>query len=863
MGLKVGNDTIARCSMVKEFYYEIIWKAERNYPSGTLIELRSDRSRSFQEWKFIKINMDGADIIWRCKINPSVSEYRKNPDRVILRANIKYGIKMGSELKIKMWLVPSIYAGTSQLLSLWIKDVKNNFLQEQPDREYKPETDSTLELALMAASVDRISIYARPMSNKDGFVRVVIIPEDKFGNPSVFKNPVKMELEWEGTKKSIVIKRASAITIKEPAFIGRARLYIPLRSLALDENIQNGAWNDDFVMVTGNPVWNREQVDLLAVFGEFHWHTDISVDGQRSIGEALRSAKDYLNMDFTAPSDHNPKGRDWRDTVKALQDTNANDDFITLFGWESGGDRGHENYYFMNPWHPLICDGRAGVKGGNPNDLKDTLRQYNKFFAVPHHTNAMAETRKIEDDSPYWHPYPFEEPEKYQRLIEIFQTRGNQERNTYTDVWRGWHQNNGSSVQDALDMGYKLGFTGGTDNHNGWPGRAYTKHEGGGIHSPKSVILTGAWVKEKTRKGVFNALYNRNTWAVWDTRAILLFSINRSLMGEEITVKIGQELTAWIGLSAEAPIQSLEIISQVGTVYALSLENPDIDMEIPLGSIDKEMETYFYVRILLRNGGLVYASPVFVKVKKRLFDNIIVREDDDPVINAKDLLRDELINDGKIKSDSALSPFRNPITEEAVKMEEDNDPLTQLTYIEKITNNMPVKKMFDKFIGREEEPEEIEEEEAVETEHMVNELDDVPHPEDEELSDKSEITEDIMEDEERYVKSEIIEDSMKEEERYDKPEIIEESMEDEERYVKSEIIEDSIEEEQSDKSEIIEDNMEDEDSIYDESSYEDDKDYRSDDYVSEDYEPISNEKLKDNDETNSTDFKPDKKDDEQ
>ena len=164
--------------------------------------------------------------------------------------------------------------------------------------------------------------------------------------------------------------------------------------------------------MTGNPVWPEGPDGLRAAFGEFHWHTDFSGDGQRPIAEALRSARDDLNMDFAAPGDHNPQGARWSDTVAALEAANSLDDFATFFGWENGTDRGHENYYFTTPDHPLVCGGSAGIRTGRPDTLVEKLNDIHRehdFIGVPHHTNAVAETRRLEDDSPYWHPYPWDQ----------------------------------------------------------------------------------------------------------------------------------------------------------------------------------------------------------------------------------------------------------------------------------------------------------------------------------------------------------------------------------------------------------------------------------------------------------------------
>jgi hypothetical protein len=200
-------------------------------------------------------------------------------------------------------------------------------------------------------------------------------------------------------------------------------------------------------------------------------------------------------------------------------------------------------------------------------------------------------------------------------LAEIIQVRGNQERNEYTDPWHGWHQHNGASVQDALAAGHRIGFTGGTDNHSGWPARAYAPSEAfmGADNHPHTQILTGVWTPKLEREAVFSQMQRRATWAVRDTRAIVHFSIDDVLMGGELRTEPGRELTARIRLSAEAPLQVMEIISEGETVWTASSADLDIEREVRLGPV--EASTHFYFRALQRDGGVIYASPVFVDVK--------------------------------------------------------------------------------------------------------------------------------------------------------------------------------------------------------------------------------------------------------
>ena len=616
MALKIVNDPQAHCTLNRQFKYELEWTPEKRYVPGTQVELRSGCLRSFFSWGFVETHMERADVTYRWKTYPTASDLFANRAHAAFRARLPYGARPEQPLKIHMTLIPPIWAGINERFTVWTIDVPNNFRPDIPAPEAEREAGSECVLRVVAGPVNRLSLYCRPMPGSDSKVRSCLVPEDRFGNPGRFEGSIPVRLEWEGKTWTHQLTETAIISLDAPQSVGRLRAGIPMDALSHRENISNGLRLDKQLVVTGNPVWPAPREDLRAAFGEFHWHTRISGDGQRHMDEALASARDFLNMDFAAPGDHNPQGEGWRETVDSLDKFNAPDEFATFFGWENGTDRGHENYYFTDPDHPLVCGGSAGITGGYAWELADKLKTYDGFLAVPHHTNAVAETRKVEDDSPYWHPYPWSEPQSYIRAVEIMQCRGNQERNDYTDAWRGWHQNNGCSVQDALARGYRVGFTGGTDNHCGWPGRAYARSEAplGGNHEPKSVIMTGLWTRRVERQSVFDALYNRHSWAVWDTRALCWFTVNGALMGDEIEVEKGTDLTANIVLSVEDALRTLEIVSGGRTVWRSSFDELDIDVDVPLGRA--EQNRYFYLRGLLRNGGILYASPVFVAVKE-------------------------------------------------------------------------------------------------------------------------------------------------------------------------------------------------------------------------------------------------------
>ena len=623
MSLHTSLDPHAHCSLVRQFVWELTWRPERHIYPGMSMELRCHRLRAFHHWRFVRCEVAPGDIEFRWKVNATVSERRMNPNRVIVRARFPYGLRPGDPVRIRLTAIPGNWLGIDPVLSVWVSEVRDNL---GPDAEIPPpqaEAGSDCRLHAEAGPVERLAITSRPAPGPEGTVRTVIAPEDRFGNPTRFSHQVPVAVDWNGTSRIVEVGSAVTLELEPPRDpVSRAIARVRLADLPAGETVSNGLPANGLQVcaervVTGNPVWRDPVMGQIPVFGEFHWHTDFSGDGQRPIRDALRCARDEHNLDFAAPGDHNPRGEAWTDTVAALEEMDDPDRFATFFGWERSSDRGHENYYFTDPDHPLRCGGSAGITGGRPADTVEQIvqawRERRDFIVIPHHTNAVAETRRLEDDSPFWHPYPWGEPQPFVRQVEIMQTRGNQERDEYTDAWRGWHQHNGSSVQDALALGYRLGFVGGTDNHCGRPGRAFETCEGASVHSPRSEILTGLWVTRNRRAEVFGALFDRRSWAVWDTRALVDFSINGVPAGGETVVTPGTELNARIRLSAEDALRSLELVSATGTIWSTTTDSPDVELTVPLGRA--ETSTWVYLRAMEHRGGLIYASPVYVDVR--------------------------------------------------------------------------------------------------------------------------------------------------------------------------------------------------------------------------------------------------------
>ncbi len=605
----------AFATLNSESHWVLKWSPQVDILPGALIELRSKGLRTFCTWKYGDINFDKADVVFKPPYDFSNDYLFTHRDYVIARAKTQRGIKHGETLTITLSVIPPYHSDQDEALSIWI----DNNPRDDEDVFEKVE-NAVAVMHVGPGPAERLAIYSHPTPDKSGKVRTVITAEDRYGNATSFSKPVQATLEFNGQSQDITLSESQILYLDKPKDIGRVVIEIPLKAIGPGDNISNGKPDGENMIVTGNPVWAKAPHGQKAGFGEFHWHTEVSGDGTGTVDKALKVARDHVNMNYIAPGDHTPAHNRWDHLVSHMEKYYEPGAFATLFGWEDSSTHGHDNYYFTDPNHPMKPLGeikklhrQTPVESAKElNALFDSLPAGKKFIAVPHHTNAVAETRKP-DGTPYWFAYPFYNPHPCYRLIEIFQIRGNMERNIYdNDAWRAWY-GWGSSAQDALANGYKVGFTGGTDCHNGKPGFAFGALESYGRVPTHSKMLTGIWTKAITREDVFNALYDRHTWAVWDTRAIVYYTVNGALSGDEITVKKGKPLKARVKMSCEGPLQSLEVICDGKTVWINSIADLDFDIDIDLGKA--QTDTCFYLRGLLRNGGIVYASPVFVNVK--------------------------------------------------------------------------------------------------------------------------------------------------------------------------------------------------------------------------------------------------------
>ncbi|MHB9106390.1 MAG: DUF3604 domain-containing protein [Armatimonadota bacterium] len=339
-----------------------------------------------------------------------------------------------------------------------------------------------------------------------------------------------------------------------------------------------------------NAVYVTEEAPAERIFwGDPHWQTYFS-DGVRCPEELYAFARDEAFLDFGAITDHMEAvtDRQWDYFTAVTNDFNEAGRFATLVGQEwTKHNPGHRNVYVRgDAAPPLRCT--------DPDC--DTLEKlWTKIagldaIAIPHHS---ANVIMGVDWSQGWNP-------QYETAVEIYSVWGSSERHADDGNTRPIHHCNGEMrgrhVIDALNAGFRFGFVGGGDIHDGRPGDYLLRHipQYAEAH-PQG--FTAALAPALTRDGVYDAMRTRRTYATTQRRIYL----ETSVAGSRLSVRAASE---------DGIAEVVVIRNGVDAAALLPEADPRIvEAAVPLD--DLAPDEYCYLRVVTRTGDMAWSSPVW------------------------------------------------------------------------------------------------------------------------------------------------------------------------------------------------------------------------------------------------------------
>jgi len=334
-----------------------------------------------------------------------------------------------------------------------------------------------------------------------------------------------------------------------------------------------------FAPFVSNPIVATEERPAERIFwGELHVHS-IESDGNRTAEQVYEFAKGPSALNFCAVSDH-------ADRVSAVLRRAAGKYNDPVQG-------GHVNFYFRGDSQAYETD-FIGSLHGHRYPKPEIWRRLHRLgprevVAIPHlHAGGG------------WDDFDT----TLVRNVEIYSIWGNGE---YLGAEpRGYKMGHPlRNLREGLDRGYHLGFVAGGDEHAGLAGWGdWLRHL-----RTNPAGLTAARAPELNREAIFNALWNRNVYAVTGAQRIYLdFRADGHRMG---TINSGGGKTHRIQVRVEgtSDIDHIAIIRNGSEWKNFRGSGPAANIDET--DRDAPAKVYYYVRVVQKNEDLAWSSPVW------------------------------------------------------------------------------------------------------------------------------------------------------------------------------------------------------------------------------------------------------------
>ena len=350
-------------------------------------------------------------------------------------------------------------------------------------------------------------------------------------------------------------------------------------------------------------------------------HSGLS-DGSATPDDLLRYAREIAALDVAAVTDHDHWGMRfmdavpsiWRRTLDAVDRRHDSARFVALAGYEwTNWVQGHRHVVFFEPTADAVADRLL-------SSLDESFDEAPELWAGLEGVRALTFAHHSAGD-PIATDWSLEPRAGLEPVTEIVSVHGSSESaDSPGVVVRGALA--GNYVRDALDRGYRLGFVGSSDGHDGHPGLAHLASPSGGV----AAILSD----DVTREGIYEALLARRTYATNGPRIVVRASYAGWPIGADIPAAAAAagdvgpitgvpERTLVARVVAPGEIARMEVISRQGATGAGAVAGealcPEGERECGLTVALAEFRPggYLYLRVVQTDGGAAWTSPFFFR----------------------------------------------------------------------------------------------------------------------------------------------------------------------------------------------------------------------------------------------------------
>ncbi|MGB5177056.1 MAG: CehA/McbA family metallohydrolase, partial [Thermoanaerobaculia bacterium] len=356
------------------------------------------------------------------------------------------------------------------------------------------------------------------------------------------------------------------------------------------------------LQATSNPLVVSSDGESI-VWGDLHGHSALS-DGTGTVEDYFGYARDVAGLDVVALTDHDHWGMEplalnpefWSEIRRQVESFYRAGEFVTLLGYEwTNWIHGHRHVLYFSSEGEVLSSVDPDFE--SPDQLWDALRG-EPALTVAHHSAGGPIPTNWE-----FPPDPELEP-----ITEIVSVHGSSEAMDSPGLI--YSPLPGNFVRDVLDRGFKFGFVGSGDSHDGHPGLAHLASPSGG--------LAAFLAEDLTREGILRALRSRRVYATNGPRIVLATRLGGQPMGDDIELAglkkdsaAGQDVELSVRVVAQGPLDRIDVIRS-GQVHLSVACDEQTECSFVRTLVGLHPGEYVYARAVQADGGTAWSSPNYL-----------------------------------------------------------------------------------------------------------------------------------------------------------------------------------------------------------------------------------------------------------
>ncbi len=351
---------------------------------------------------------------------------------------------------------------------------------------------------------------------------------------------------------------------------------------------------------TSNPMIVEDEIPRL-LWADLHGHSQLT-DGTGTVEDFFVYARDVAGLDVVSLTDHDHWGarfldaspkmwREIRENVIRFHDPGS---FVTLLGYEwTSWLHGHRHVIYFDDDGDVLST--LDPEYETPAQLWAGLRGSSAMTFAHHSAGGPISTN-----------WAYRPPPEIEPVTEITSVHGSSE--AMDSPARIYNPVPGNFVRDMLDAGFRFGFIGSGDSHDGHPGLSQ-------LASPGRGGLAAIFSEQLSREGVREALRSRRVYATNGARIYLDVTIDGKPMGSTLP---------GIASAAEGATQRLRIrvVSESELKRVIIIRSGQRSRIKISGGTEwtEEREIrplrpgeYHYIRVHQSDGGVAWSSPIYAQ----------------------------------------------------------------------------------------------------------------------------------------------------------------------------------------------------------------------------------------------------------